>query len=137
MTKKPKRLTAIKLHEISVVDNGAGGDHRPQSRPAIVLMKRDKPHFAWGSAYNLVPVGDDIADSDSVTTADTSLERALQEIEMHKRAVAKFAAATPTEVPMEHMSTSPRPRQSRLSRSSMTVSPSSPSGTVQAGTRHC
>jgi hypothetical protein len=88
--RRVKRLTAIKLHEISVVDNGAGGDHRPQSRPAIVLMKRQKPRYVMGPAFNLIPADDD---TDTVDKVDTSLDRALQEIE-ETRQLQKSLAVT-------------------------------------------
>ena len=73
----------MKVSEISAVDNGAGGDHRLQSRPAVVLMKRAGRRFDFNGAASLVRV-------DKAGKADR-IAAALAEIE-ENRAVAKAAA---------------------------------------------
>jgi NADH dehydrogenase/NADH:ubiquinone oxidoreductase subunit G len=82
--KRLKRLTRLKVNEISAVDRGAGeGVH-------IVLAKRQKPRYRFNDAGSLVPV-DKVNDS---------VERALAEIAEH-RAVVKAAAPLTEDHPME------------------------------------
>jgi hypothetical protein len=66
--KRAKRLTKLRIHEVSVCDAGAGRGVR------IALMKRrgDQPErrWRWGPAYNLIPAeGDDGSRAETIAAA--------------------------------------------------------------------
>jgi hypothetical protein len=87
MKPKIKRLTRLKISSVDAVDRGAGEGVR------IMLMKRDRPRFVMGPAFNLIPAADDTGEGDGVAKGSTSLEKALAEI-AETRQLAKSLAVT-------------------------------------------
>src|SRR5579863_9373264 len=83
--RRPKRLTRLKISEVSAVDRGAGEGVR------VVFMKRaGGKRFRFNDADSLVPGDDDQAD-----VGKSSLDRALAEIAEHHRFVKAHPLTTP------------------------------------------
>jgi hypothetical protein len=82
-----KKLTKIRIDEVSAVDSGAGRGVR------VVMMKRAGKRYRFNEAGSLVPVG-------KFDTSD-SLSRALEEVQQHR----EFRKAAAPLVGDQHMQT--------------------------------
>jgi hypothetical protein len=92
MGKRAKRLTRLKIHEVSVCDAGAGRGVR------IALMKRagkSRPRFVFNGADSLVPNVDD-------SWTKPTVAKALEEIEANRRLLNSAGLAKATPPAMEH-----------------------------------
>ena len=96
--RRPKRLTKLRIDEVSVCDSGAGRGVE------VVLMKRD---VGFNDAGELTIDGVPrwrrkmTGGVTKVDTGDTSLDRALEEIEETKRFAKAHAAPLTEDHPME------------------------------------
>jgi hypothetical protein len=89
MKKRARRLERLKILEVSACDVGAGGDHRPESRPRVVLMKRGRVtgfDDAGEMLIDGVPRWRRKKTGGAVDKAD-SLSRAVEEIQEHREAI--------------------------------------------------
>jgi hypothetical protein len=92
MKKRARKLVRLSISEVSAVHAAAN----PYA--AIKIMKRDKPRYRWGPAFNLIP-----AEDDTVAKGETSLDRALLELEEHRKFAKTVAPIVENSMQTQHV----------------------------------